>query len=154
MQTRTITTVEIALGVIMMAILVVVIMVVVNPSATKADGSDVQRRSDIQKLHHAISQYRIEHGDWPSGLDDDAKTAQVLGVSGSGCSESCSAVKTKDACLDISGLLVTEYLQSLPSDPDSGDFLNTDYYVNFTQSGKLIVGACDPVNIGAINVIH
>lgn len=154
MQTRTITTLEIALGVIMMAILVVAIMVSVNPSATKADGSDVQRRVDVKNIHHALSQYFLEHGASPSGLDNDPSTAQVLGVSGRGCSQTCNAIKTKDACLDISGLLVTEYLQSLPSDPDSGDFLNTDYYVNYTQSGKLIVGACDPVNIGAINVIH
>ena len=141
--------------VITLAILVAlggVLYFAIQPETSRADGRDATRRSEVVSVLNAMLKYQVDHdGQLPAGIDSDASTAQVLGLSFSGCSSTCLAVATTDSCLDLSPSLLGQYMDEIPFDPKSGDANNTGYYVNLSGD-RLIVGACEPEESNSIFV--
>lgn len=147
------TLIELLVVIVIISILAAIIFVAVDPAKRFGDSRDARRRSEVVSILNAILKYQVDNdGDLPSGIDSVTATSQVLGTAGSGCDTTCSADSTVAACLDLSGDLVDTYLAAIPMDPDSGTSANTDYYINKTTGGRILVGACDPENAGAISV--
>ena len=147
------TLLEILLVVAAIAILAGIVIVALNPNKQLGDTRNAERRSEVNAILNAISQYRLDNGgNNPSGIDSIVGSAQVLGTSGSGCDTTCTATTTVAACVDISSSIVPDYVVGIPEDPTSGSSGNTDYYVNTTSAGRIVVGSCDPEQSATIEI--
>lgn len=152
-KTEGFTLLEILLVVAAIAILAGIVIVAINPGKQLGDTRNVQRSADVNTILSAVYQYSIDNnGTIPSEVDDDDTTFQVLGTAATGCDTTCTAVTTEDACADLSGDLVADYIVGIPMDPTSGTSANTDYYINKDANGRILVGACDPERGATISV--
>ena len=150
---RGFTLLEILLVVAAIAILAGIAIVAINPSKQLGDTRNSQRRNDVNAVLNAVYQYSIDNnGNFPSGLDSVYTSAQMLGTGASGCDSGCGATTTAAACLDLSSTLIPTYIVGIPTDPTSGLASSTDYYIERTPSGRLIVGACDPEQSATISI--
>lgn len=147
------TLIELLVVIVIIGILAGIILVAVDPATRFGDARDARRRSEVVSILNAVLKYQVDNdGSLPSAIDAVTATSQVLGTAGSGCDTSCTATGTVAACVDLSGDLVDTYLASIPIDANTGTAANTDYYINQTAGGRIMVGACDPENAGAISV--
>ena len=147
------TLIELLIVIVILAILAAIIFVAVDPATRFGDARDARRRSEVVSILNAVLKYQVDNdGDLPTGIDAVTASSQVLGTSGSGCDSTCTDATTVAACVDLTTPLVDTYLAAIPIDPDTGTAANTDYYINQTAGGRLLVGACDPENAGAISV--
>lgn len=152
-QKRGFTLLEILLVVAAIAILAGIVIIAINPAKQLGDTRNSERRSDVNSILNAIHQYSIDNnGTYPSGLDTTHTSAQVLGTDGSGLDSTCTATTTVAAGLDLSSDLVPTYIVGIPTDPSTGSDGNTDYYVERTAEGRIIVGACDPEQSATIEI--
>lgn len=148
------TLIELLIVIVIISILAAIIFVAVDPATRFADARDARRRAEIVSILNAVLHYQVDNdGDLPTGIDTNANTFQILGI-GSGCDTTCTATGANDVatCLDLSGPLVDEYLAAIPMDPLTGTSTNTDYYINRTSGGRILVGACDPELAGSLTV--
>ncbi|KND51644.1 MAG: hypothetical protein ABA06_00085 [Parcubacteria bacterium C7867-001] len=140
-RTRGFTLLEILLVVAAIAILAGIVIVAINPAQQLADTRDAQRRSDVDSLASAISQYVIKHGSFPSDLpSSDGTCSGKSDVSAYGiCAEdaSCSTGFSLDAELVTEG-----FIAGIPSDPSED---NADYsgYSAFKDGNRVTV--CAPL---------
>ena len=147
------TLLEILLVVAAIAILAGIVIVAINPNKQLGDTRNAERRSEVNAILNAISQYRLDNGgNLPTGIDAITASSQVLGTAVTGCDTTCTATTTLAACVDISGSVVPVYVVGIPADPSSGTSANTDYYVNTTAGGRIIAGACDPEQSAVIEI--
>lgn len=147
------TLIELLIVIVIISILAAIIYVAVDPATRFGDARNARRRSEVVSILNAILKYQVDNnGSLPAGIDGSTTDSQVLGTAGSGCDATCTAATTVAACLDLSTALVDEYLAAIPIDPSSGAASNTDYYLNRTTNGRILVGACDPENSAVISV--
>lgn len=154
-NTKGFTLIELLIVIVIISILAAIIYVAVDPATRFGDARNARRRAEVVSILNAILKYQVDNnGTLPSGIDGTTTTSQVLGTAGTGCDVTCTATgaNTEDACLDLSGSLVDEYLAAIPLDPSTGVATNTDYYLNRTANGRILVGACDPENGATISV--
>jgi type IV pilus assembly protein PilA len=157
---RGFTLIELLLVIGIIAILAAIILVAVDPPKRFAQARDARRSGEVYSILNAILNYMSDNvGAVPSGIDNDASTAQILGTAGSGCNSGCSpAGTTQNACLDISDDLVDEFIASIPIDPKgtngvvSYDASRTGYYVNKSLNNRITVGSCNPERVSSITV--
>lgn len=150
------TLIELLIVIVIISILAAIIYVAVDPATRFGDARNARRRSEVVSILNAILKYQVDNnGSLPAGIDTDTVTGQVLGIAGSGCDSTCGAITTEAACLDLTAALVSTgsgYLAAIPTDPSTGSSSNTDYYLNRTTNGRILVGACDPENSAVISV--
>lgn len=153
-QRKGFTLIELLIVIVIISILAAIIFVAVDPATRFADARDARRRSEVVAVLNAVLNYQVDNnGTLPAGIDSVPASSQVLGTSATGCDLVCTdGGTTLAACLDLSGTLVDDYLASIPLDPSSGTAANTDYYINKTAGGRLVIGSCDPENATAISV--
>ena len=152
-SSRGFTLIELLVVIVIIAILAAIILVAVDPATRFGDARDARRRSEVVSILNAVLKYQVDNdGDLPTGIDAVTATSQVLGTAGSGCDSTCTDATTIAACVDLSASLVDTYLAAMPTDPDTGTAANTDYYINQTAGGRILVGACDPENATSISV--
>ncbi len=102
------TLIEIMMVIAIIAMLVSVVLVALNPSKQIANAQDKSRLNDVDKLRKAMSQYQIDFGvlpqdaSWPS----IAETPKPV----------CAPGKVNAACVNLDAQLVTAYLTSIPHD--------------------------------------
>jgi len=102
---RGFTLIEILVVMGILATLLAIALVAINPARQFAQANNAQRRSDINAILNAIHQYASDNrGTPPSGI-----TTATLTLASSGTS-------TVDLCSD----LVSTYLADLPLDPTAG----------------------------------
>jgi len=142
------TLIELLIVITIIAILAAIVFVAIDPSKRFSEARNSQRRSEVNSIVNAVLQYAVDHdGDYPANIDSDTDSSQVLGTNSSGCDSGCTNANggsTVAACVDLSGYLVDTYLGSIPEDPKTGSPGFTDYYINKTATGRIVVGACDP----------
>jgi len=142
------TLIELLIVITIIAILAAIVFVAIDPAKRFAEARNSQRHSEVNSILDAVLQYAIDHdGDYPPNIDNIAGSSQVLGTNSSGCDSGCTNAdggSTVSACVDLKSYLVDDYLSSIPYDPKTGSDGFTDYYINKTASGRIIVGACDP----------
>jgi type II secretory pathway pseudopilin PulG len=139
------TKVEAVIVVILLLLLGTIIYIAVDPRTRLQNDRDNRRRSEVVAILNAVLKYQtMNNNSVPAAIDANPGTAQVIGVGQSGCDAACGAATTETACADLSPALVDAYLEEIPYDPTSGSPANTDYYINVTSGGRILVGACDP----------
>ena len=147
------TRVEIVIVIVLLLILGAIIWVAVDPATRFATERDNQRRSHVVSILNAVLKYQtMNDGQLPAGIDINAATAQVLGVGTNACDLSCGAAVTAMTCADLSPSLIGQYLEDIPVDPLSGSAINSDYFINVTATGRILVGSCDPEVSRSISV--
>jgi prepilin-type N-terminal cleavage/methylation domain-containing protein len=102
------TLIELIVVIGILAILLSVTLIAINPSRQFAQANDTKRRSDVLAILNAINQYSIDNG---GELPGDG-----LGPGGTDLITS-SAQNISNTDVNICFLLVTRYLAGLPTDP-------------------------------------
>jgi prepilin-type N-terminal cleavage/methylation domain-containing protein len=128
------TLIEILVVIGIIAVLVTIVLVAINPARQFAQARDTQRNSNVNALLNAIGQYMADNkGDLPPGIDGTVKHI------GDGSGEA-----------DICDELMPDYLPSLPTDPTSShdgasltscSSYDTDYTVTRDSNSRVTVAA-------------
>ncbi len=103
------TLIELLVVIGILAVLLAITLIAINPAKQFAQANDTKRRSDVNAILNAIDQYASDNkGNLPTGI--------------SGCTAAapCVIAKTGTGTVDICAALVTKYLAALPVDPKTG----------------------------------
>ena len=137
------TLIELLVVIGILAILLAITLVAINPAKQFAQANNTKRQADVNAILNAIDQYAADHsGTLPGGLS--AGTVTTFTDIGQGGSK-----------VDLCASLVPTYIAALPSDPTSNDATvngqipstcpanyDTAYQVeNATGSGRVSVEA-------------
>jgi prepilin-type N-terminal cleavage/methylation domain-containing protein len=96
------TLIELLVVIGILAVLLAITLIAINPAKQFQQANDTKRRSDVSAILNAIDQYAADHaGQLPAGITTSAKNISDTGA---------------NICSD----LVTTYLAALPSDPTTG----------------------------------
>jgi prepilin-type N-terminal cleavage/methylation domain-containing protein len=97
------TLIELLVVIGIVAVLLAITLVAINPAKQFQQANDTKRRSDVNTILNAVTQYMADNnGTVPAGI-----TTTVQNISNSGA--------------NVCSLLVPEYLAGLPRDPSSTD---------------------------------
>ncbi len=99
------TLIELLVVIGILAVLLAITLIAINPAKQFAQANDTKRRSDVSAILNAINQYAADNRGNLTALNLPA-TATVIG----------GGVGQVDICSD----LVAEYLAALPVDPTTG----------------------------------
>src|SRR5690349_9240278 len=112
------TLIELLVVITIIATLLVVVFVALNPGGRLQQARDARRTSDVDSILTAVHQYIIDNNSTaPTGL---STTEQQIGTATTGCAISTGGCGvTADSCLDLTTPLA-KYLASMPIDPLGG----------------------------------
>ena len=141
---RGFTLIELILAIAIIAILAAVVIIAINPTKQLAAAMNAQRRSDINAIMNAISQYSVDqYGAIPSLISTNLKDICKSGVSihcgGDGIS------------LNV---LTGTYIVAIPSDPRSSTATGTNYFIQRGNNDRLTITAPGAENGQTISVIR
>ena len=121
-QNRGFTLIELLLVIGILAVLLAITLIAINPAKQFSQANDTQRRSDVNAILNAINQYSVDNsGKVPPNMPAAGAVAVDI-KSGGGTGDICSS-------------LVTKYLAALPRDPKTGSYTNcTAYDTQYTVS--------------------
>jgi prepilin-type N-terminal cleavage/methylation domain-containing protein len=138
------TLIELLIVITIIAILVAVIFVILNPLELFAKSRNAQRWVKISELLTAMHLYSVNHeGTVPNVGTWSENVNYVLGT-GSGCNSTCGATTTSFSCLDLYDLVNDRRISEIPQDPRYGTAANTDFWVKRASGTVITVGVCDP----------
>lgn len=140
-QQKGFTLIELLVVIGILAVLLAITLIAINPARQFAQANDTKRRSDVNAILNAIDQYAADnHGSLPGTFGTCTSAAPCTLQSG-------GAAGTVDICAP----LVTKYLAALPVDPKTGtdttagttgqavsnctDTYNTDYKLSQASGG-------------------
>jgi prepilin-type N-terminal cleavage/methylation domain-containing protein len=104
-KTAGFTLIELLVVIGILAVLLAIVLIAINPARQFAQANNTQRKSDVNAILNAVHQYMADNnGTAPTGI---SSTATNIG-SGTGNVNLCTA-------------LVTTYIADLPLDPTDGD---------------------------------
>ncbi|MEI8232704.1 MAG: type II secretion system protein [bacterium] len=102
------TLIELLVVIGILAILLAITLIAINPARQFQQANDTKRSSDVNAILNAVSQYAADNkGALPAGIPDTTAGAAVIG-NGVGQVDICAA-------------LVTQYLAALPVDPTTNN---------------------------------
>jgi len=103
------TLIELLVVIGILAILLAIVLIAINPAKQFGQANDTKRRSDVNAILNAIDQYMADNkGVPPAGIPvSPAAAKHIADAAGGGV----------DLCL----VLTTKYLATLPSDPTAGN---------------------------------
>lgn len=105
---RGFTLIELLVVIGILAILLAITLIAINPARQFQQANDTKRSSDVNAILNAVSQYAADNkGALPAGIPDTTAGAAVIG----------NGVGQVDICSD----LVTQYLAALPVDPTTNN---------------------------------
>lgn len=131
------TLIELLVVIGILAILLAITLIAINPARQFAQANNTKRSSDVNAILNAINQYMADNkGNSPAGV-----TAVVQNIS--------------DTAANVCADLVTRYLAALPSDPKTGNpagsvtncgaAYDTRYsVVRSSADNRITVAAVDP----------
>jgi len=138
------TLIELLIVIAIIAILVAVIFVILNPLELFSKSRNAQRWVKISEMLTSVHLEIVSNeGLVPNESDWTTDTAFVLGTDGTGCDTTCGATTTASACLDLTDLVTNKRLSQIPRDPKTGTVANTDFYV-YRDGSVITIGVCDP----------
>jgi prepilin-type N-terminal cleavage/methylation domain-containing protein len=150
---RGFTLIELLIVIAIIAILAAVVFVALNPLQRFKDSRDARRWSNVTELLSAIKLSQVDlGGSYVASLQSAAAGTYMVGTAANGCDAGCDAIVTAAACLDLTGLVTSGHLGSIPMDPSSGTAAKTLYYLTKSATGTVTVGACVPEGSAAISV--
>jgi prepilin-type N-terminal cleavage/methylation domain-containing protein len=96
------TLIELLVVIGILAVLLAIVLIAINPARQFAQANNTQRRSDVNAILNAIHQYMADNnGTVPAGI---TTTQQNIADTGA----------------DLCGILISDYLAALPRDPQLG----------------------------------
>jgi type IV pilus assembly protein PilA len=111
------TLIELVVVIGILAVLLAIVLIAINPGRQFKQANDTKRRSDVNALLNAIHQFSADNkGALPAGIPTGT-VADALNISDTGA----------DICADIS----PTYISALPVDPSSNDDAITDCTVAY-----------------------
>ena len=122
--TKGFTLIELLVVMGIIAILVAVVAIAVNPGRQFSNARDTTRRSHLRELLSAIYQYAAQNnGNVPAVITSTP-----------------TAIGTNAGLFDLESALIPNYLDELPTDPSNGTRGNT-LYVIFRNGNRLTASA-------------
>lgn len=117
------TLIELLVVIGILAVLLAITLVAINPTRQFAQANNTARRSDANAILNAISQYVADNkGLLPTGIAASDADKPISSAVGGTLAGFCNA-------------LVPTYIAALPADPQSGTFTDcTDYATGYTVS--------------------
>ena len=141
------TLIELLVVITIIATLLVVVFVALNPGERLSQARDAKRATDVDSILTAIHQYVVDSStsSYPTGL---STAEQQLGTGTTGCGNvatgGCNVGTAQAACLDLSTPLA-KYLASMPIDPSGGTSYtaaHTGYSAVKDSNGIVTIKAC------------
>jgi len=126
------TLIEILVVIGILAILLTIVLVAVNPGRNTQDARNTKRRSDVLNILNAVNQYYVATGNFPTGTPADAAPAVAVSDAGVGVA--------------FCNQLVPTYIAELPVDPQVGSWTDcsnydTGYTLQQTAASRIRVTA-------------
>ena len=119
------TLIELLVVIGILAILLSIVLIAINPARQFGQANNTRRRSDVTAILNAIGAYAADHkGVLPVGIPvevvevPDPQVSQALPI--------CRDTATPANCVDICGDLVTDYIPAVPQDPQTGTGTSID----------------------------
>jgi prepilin-type N-terminal cleavage/methylation domain-containing protein len=141
-QHRGFTLIELLVVIGILAILLAITLIAINPARQFAQANNTQRRSDINTILNAVSQFVVEQeGGLPLGVDTTNKEI---------------AAPASATNVDLCFQLVTKYLAAMPVDPKVNNgtpispctaSYNTGYYIRVSGPENRVTVSMDPLNV-------
>ena len=127
------TLIELLVVIGILAILLSIVLIAINPARQFQQANDTQRRSDVNAILNAVHQYAADNrGSLPTGI-------------------TTSPTAMGDGGLDICSDLVPVYIAEMPFDPTTGSYTDCSTY----STGYLISsGASNRVTVSATGEIE
>lgn len=119
MKQKGFTLIELLVVIGILAVLLAIVLIAINPARQFAQANNTQRRSDVTAVLNAIHQYAADNkGVLPTGVPAAGGSADIA-ASGTGATF-CDA-------------LVPTYIAALPKDPSAGTFTDcSDYTTDYS----------------------
>ncbi len=118
-----------------LAVLLAITLVAINPAKQFAQANNTQRRSDVNTVLNAVHQY---------GVDNNGDLS-ALGIGG-------TATEISSTGVDICSELVPEYIAALPVDPQAGDDEPvTDCASTYSTGYDIMQGTNSRITVNAPN---
>ena len=96
------TLIELLVVIGILAVLLAIVLIAINPARQFKQANDTKRRSDVTAILNAIDQYGADnHGTLPGTITSTATNISKAGI-------------------DLCDSLVTQYIAALPTDPTTG----------------------------------
>ena len=148
-QQKGFTLIELLVVIGILAVLLAITLIAINPAKQFAQANNTKRRSDVNAILNAVDQYAADHkGVLPDGITTTALTLKKpVGTDG----------------IDICADLVPTYIAALPSDPQESSGVavsdcaaaeyNTGYTISKSASNNrltvtaTIIELSDPVSV-------
>src|SRR5260370_757050 len=109
------TLIELLVVIGILAILLAIVLIAINPAKQFGQANDTKRSSDVNAILNSVNQYMADNkGTTPTGL-----TAAAC-PTGTGCTITSAANAPGNVNLCAAGLLVTTFIADLPIDPVNG----------------------------------
>lgn len=147
---RGFTLIELIIVIAIIAILAAAIFVAIDPARRLNESRNARRYSDITTVLDAVVKYQADnegtHYSTVAALTNG--NYHVIGTCSSGANSTCTAQSTQAACVNLASI-GSNYLGTVPFDPNTGSAANSDYYLMKDSNGAITVGACDPEGEGA-----
>lgn len=142
------TLIELLVVIGIIAILAGIVIIAVNPGRQLGQARDAQRWNDVNAVLNATHQFAVDHnGAYPTAIDADDTTVQLLGTSAAACGGVTCTGQTLPAAncyVDLSADFVDDYIPAVPFDPQDISGTDTRYYIDENQTtGRITVGSCD-----------
>lgn len=144
------TLIELLVVIGILAILLAITLIAINPARQFSKANDTKRRNDVNAILNAVNQYMADN----KGTVPTAITATAQDISKAGA--------------DICNLLVSQYIAALPTDPKTGvgaggvaganvtdctqATYNTKYTISQGSNNRITVGATAEITGDIISV--
>lgn len=110
------TLIELLVVIGILAVLLAIVLIAINPARQFRQANDTQRQSDVNAILNAVHQYIVDNnGSAPAGIpveDPDTPADESLPIGANTADPTTVA--------NLCSLLVPEYIAALPTDPQSG----------------------------------
>ncbi len=129
------TLLEILLVIGIIAVLVGIVIVAINPSKTLATVRNTERKSDLKQIDSALSQYYIDNNEYPASLTSVSSLTEICDT---GTASATTTAVNGELCDDLINLseLVPKYLTAIPTDPSATTTSRAGYKI--IRTGKKI----------------
>jgi len=161
------TLIELLLVITIIAILITVILVAIDPIRRIRDSKDVVRYEESRSILEGVKKYQIDNKGVHFTALENAVADDIYMITDGSISADCNAQNANcdvniggtTHCIDISPIVTDGYLGKMPlSPPGSVTWDNSTYgsgyYLIKNANGSLTIGACESENTTEISVIR
>jgi prepilin-type N-terminal cleavage/methylation domain-containing protein len=147
------TLIELLIVIAIIAILVTVVFVALDPLTRFQKARDAQRWSDVDAIGAAAKLFQVDNGgSYFTALENVSPNVYYqIGTASNGCNN-CVAKVTATSCFDFTPLVDEKKLPKIPTDPIDGEVGATGYYFVKNSEDSLTIGACDPEDATSIEI--